>query len=64
MEIKNTKGLTQPERAFWRDAFLAAEVSTLIRKRHLTPQEVAHAAADYADAAVIKYRERVLWRGK
>lgn len=44
---------------FWRDAFLAAEVSTLLKVgTKITPAGLAHLSADYADAAVREFRRR------
>jgi hypothetical protein len=55
---------TQPERAFWRDAFLAAEVATLGRRKNISADERAKLAADFADSAVEEYRTRILWGGR
>jgi hypothetical protein len=58
MATKDHKdSMSQPERTFWREVFL------------LTPphhpwkvEEQIKARADFADAAVIEYRRRVMWR--
>jgi hypothetical protein len=55
---------TQPERAFWRDAFLAAEVSTLVRHKTISAADLATLSADFADAAIEEYRTRILWAGR
>lgn len=63
MASRNTKPMTQPERAFWRDAFLAADSAFLIRRGTMrSPARAAELAADYADAAVEEYRRRITWR--
>lgn len=53
--------LNGDERDFWKKAFLAAELPTLLtgELKDTSPQGAAHVAADYADAAVIEYRRRV-----
>lgn len=55
-----TRKHTPAERAFWRQAFLAAELPTLIRGngKRLSPEGLAHLAAEYADAALREYRTR------
>jgi hypothetical protein len=61
-----TKHSSSPERRLnrlnaklWRDAFLAAEVSTLLKVgSKITPVGLAHLAAEYADAAVREFRRR------
>jgi len=46
-------------RTFWKQAFLAAELSTVIRHgTKIEPKGLAHLAADYADAALTEYRIR------
>lgn len=64
MASKNDKRpMSQPERSFWRDAFLAANQSFLLRRGTMrSPQRAAELAADYADAAVDEYRRRITWR--
>lgn len=53
--------MNRDERRFWREAFLAAELPTLFRKRarFLSPTGAAHLAADFADAALTEYRRRI-----
>lgn len=55
--------MSQPERAFWRDAFLAAQSSFLSRRGTMrSPRRAAALASDYADAAIDEYRKRITWR--
>lgn len=55
--------MSQPERAFWREAFVAANRSFLLRRGTArSPHNAAALAADYADAAVDEYRKRITWR--
>jgi hypothetical protein len=56
--------LTAPEKAFWKDAFLACARSTLSHHNVSRPApEVASAVcADFADAAMAAYRSRIIWR--
>ena len=56
--------LTAPEKAFWKDAFLACAQSTLLRHdgKRLVPNQDAGICADFADAAMNLYRSRVIWR--
>jgi hypothetical protein len=62
MSTKNHKPLTPAEKAFWKDAFLACAQSTLNGK-HLAPdQATVGFCADFADAAMDAYRDRVIWR--
>lgn len=51
---------TPAERAFWQQAFLAAELPTLLKHngRKVSPQGAAHLMADFADAAMNEYRMR------
>ena len=59
----NQKSMSQPERGFWRDAFLAAHRSFLLRRGTMrSPDRAAELAADYADAAIAEYRHRITWR--
>jgi hypothetical protein len=53
--------LTENELEFWDKAFLAAELSTLIQAGidQTSPVGLAHAASEYASAAVIE-RRRVI----
>jgi hypothetical protein len=61
-----TKHSSSPERRhnrlngkLWRESFLAAEVSTLLKVgTKVTPVGLAHLAAEYADAAVREFRRR------
>ena len=56
------KPLTNPEKAFWKDAFLACAKSTLPGKR-IAPDQDASICADFADAAMDAYRSRAItWR--
>jgi hypothetical protein len=55
--------LTAPEKAFWKDAFLACAHSTL--RRHngkLAPETAVELCANFADASMDVYRSRVIWR--
>ena len=59
------KQMTQPERAFWRDAFLAAASALIpLSSSSSVIKEVVQDAADLADAAVQEYRTRILWRDR
>jgi hypothetical protein len=64
MATQHHKPLTAPEKAFWKDAFLACARSTLLRHngRRLTPKFAAGLCADFADAAMDEYRTRIIWR--
>jgi hypothetical protein len=56
------KPLTAPEKAFWKDAFIACAQSTLPGKRS-APEQDASVCADFADAAMDAYRARsITWR--
>ena len=59
---KQDKRLTQPERAFWRDAYIGS-LAAMIRNDSQVPV-VSSMAADFADAAVHEYQVRILWRGR
>jgi hypothetical protein len=59
---KQDKRLTQPERAFWRDAFLAVTSQLFAEPR--SNDYAATVAADFADRAVQEYRTRILWRDR
>jgi hypothetical protein len=50
--------LTRSELVFWQRAFLAAEISTLLKSgtRRMNPAGAAHLAAEYANAAVAEFR--------
>lgn len=50
--------LSRAEQKFWQSAFLAAELSVLLKRdgHPLEPTGAAHLAAEYADAAVVEYR--------
>jgi hypothetical protein len=52
--------LNRPEQKFWREAFLGAEISTLLRSngRQISPIGAAHLAAEYADAALTEFKAR------
>lgn len=52
--------LKRSEVRFWRDAFTAAELHTLLSRgtRNITPQGAAHLAAEYADAALLEHQRR------
>jgi hypothetical protein len=57
------KSMSQPERAFWRDAFVSANQAFLTRRGTMrSPVKAAALAADYADAAVEEFRRRITWR--
>lgn len=46
---------------FWQEAFVGAEVPTLLKllaPKRIAPEGAAHIVADYADAAVREYRRR------
>ncbi len=60
--VKNHRGrpMSQPERAFWRDAFLNARPPN--HRGYRGPTAEASIRADYADAAVEEYRKRITWR--
>jgi hypothetical protein len=58
---RNHKPLTAPEKAFWKDAFIACAQSTLPGKR-IAPDQDASICADFADAAMDAYRSRIIWR--
>ena len=59
-----THKLTAPEKAFWKDAFLACAQSTLLRHNatRLVPEATAELCANFADAAMDVYRTRIIWR--
>lgn len=49
--------LTHSELKFWQQAFLAAELTVLLKAGgRLNPAGAAHLAAEYADAAINEYR--------
>ena len=58
MMTRNTKSITAPEKAFWKDAFVAC-AATL---HGITTEEAVTICADFADAALKTYRERIIWR--
>src|SRR3974390_566364 len=61
MATSHLKPLTQTEKAFWKDAFIACAPSVL--SRGVPPDLVAAAAcAHFADAALTIYRDRIIWR--
>lgn len=50
---------TRSERAFWREAFLRAELPVLLKHgTKITPAGLAHLSGEYADAAVREYQLR------
>lgn len=63
MPTPNPKPLTAPEKAFWKDAFVACATSTLLRHngKRLTPDYAADLCANFADAAMAAYRARIIW---
>ena len=55
--------LTAPEKAFWKDAFVACANSTLLRDNGRSPEATADLCANFADAAMDAYRARsITWR--
>jgi hypothetical protein len=57
MATKHTPPLTRTELKFWQQAFLAAELGSLLKGRsQINPAGAAHIAADFADAAVREFR--------
>jgi hypothetical protein len=50
--------LTRSELAFWRSAFLAAELTVLLKDDgdRLSPEGAAHLCADFAAAAIAEFR--------
>lgn len=62
MVTSNHRPMSQPERSFWREAFLVGFAAYL--NNH--PTDATEAAVGYAvnkaDAAVAAYRNRVTWR--
>jgi hypothetical protein len=63
MPARNHKPLTAPEKAFWKDAFLACAHSTLLRHngKRMAP-DLAAECANFADAGLDAYRSRIIWR--
>jgi len=60
MATRTPKPLTAPEKAFWKDAFLACAQSG---KRLAPDQATVGLCADFADAAMDAYRARAVnWR--
>jgi len=60
MVTKNHKqSMSQPERAFWRDAFLAGPRPPF---QWVSLEEEIKERADFADAAVQELRRRLTWR--
>ena len=53
-------GLNSPSaRSFWKQSYLAAELTSLLRSGHkVAPAGLAHLAAEYADASLEEYRRR------
>jgi hypothetical protein len=57
------KPLTAPEKAFWKDAFVACAKSILLRDNGSSPEATADLCANFADAAMDAYRSRsITWR--
>src|SRR5258708_32362735 len=55
--------LTAPEKAFWKDAFLACAQSTLLRHNgKLAPETAVELCSKFADAAMDVYRSRIIWK--
>lgn len=65
-QTRNHKPLTTPEKAFWKDAFLACAKSTLLGHNGSAPDEAtADQCANFADAAMDVYRARsIVWGRK
>jgi hypothetical protein len=65
-DIEGTvRPLTAPEKAFWKDAFVACAKSTLQRHngKRMADDAAAALCADFADAAMDAYRARAVnWR--
>jgi hypothetical protein len=59
-----THPLTPQEKSFWKDAFLACAHSTLLKHDgdRMAPSDAAAICANFADAAMDVYRERIIWR--
>jgi hypothetical protein len=64
MPSQTYKPLTAPEKAFWKDAFVACAQSTLRHNgKHLADDAAATICANFADAAMDAYRARTItWR--
>jgi hypothetical protein len=65
MASQNPRPLTAPEKAFWKDAFLACARSTLLKHDgvRMVPQDAAEICGSFADAAMDVYRQRsIVWR--
>jgi hypothetical protein len=62
MTTRSQKPLTAPEKAFWKDAFIACAQSTLLSHNGTTPESAANLCANFADAAMDVYRDRIIWR--
>jgi hypothetical protein len=59
----SARPLTNPEKAFWKDAFLACAKSTLLRDNSSSPEATADLCGNFADAAMDAYRSRsITWR--
>lgn len=56
------KPLTAPEKAFWKDAFLACAHSTLLRHngQRMDPGHAAEVCGNFADAAMDALRSRAI----
>jgi hypothetical protein len=61
---ETARPLTSPEKAFWKDAFVACAQSTLRHNgKHLADDAAATICANFADAAMDAYRARTItWR--
>ena len=53
------KSMTQPERAFWRDVFIAIAAQCAGGRSN---EKLVAKASDVADLAVAEYRQRITWR--
>jgi len=58
MPTQTPKPLTAPEKAFWKDAFVACAATLHV----ITTEEAVTICANFADAALKTYRERIIWR--
>jgi hypothetical protein len=64
MPTRDHKQLTAPEKAFWKDSFIACAQSTLLRHngKRMAPEMAADLCANFADSAMKVYRIRIIWR--
>lgn len=58
------KSLTQPERSFWRDVFIALAPDKAVEHIDEGNDAAVSATADFADKAVAEYRKRITWRDR